>query len=61
MTQKRLPNDELAQIAEKKALDEIEKLNKLMGDFGVPKCNAIERAVLITYIKAKELGLLDGR
>lgn len=56
-----LPNDARAQAAEKLAEKEIEKLDKLlMEKFNVPPANAIERAILITYIKAKALGMLSN-
>ena len=56
---KPLPNDEKAKAAEAVALKEIEKLNKLLVEHGVGVVNPIEKAILITYIKASELGMLE--
>lgn len=55
----RLPNDEKAQAAEKQAEVEIQKLTVLLGKCGASPINPIERAILLTYIKAKILGLLE--
>lgn len=57
---KRFPNDEKAKAAEVKAAVEIEKLDKLMASMGHLGVSKLERAILVTYLKAKELGLLDG-
>ena len=56
---KRFPNDEKAKAAEARALVEIEKLNKLLTSMGHPPVSLLEKAILITYLKAKDLGLLD--
>ncbi len=58
LAKKPFPNDARAKAAEKLAEREIEKLDVLLGASGVPPVNAIERAILITYIKAKALGML---
>jgi hypothetical protein len=53
-------NDARAQAAESLAEKEIEKLDVLLGEHHVPPVNPIERAILITYIKAKVLGMLGN-
>jgi hypothetical protein len=55
-----LPETEKSKAAQAKALAEIEKLNKLLVSRGYPQVGFMEKPMLLTYIKAKELGLLDG-
>lgn len=57
---KRFPNDDKAKIAETRALVEIDKLDKLLVSMGHPVTSPIERMAVLTYIKAKDLGLLDA-
>jgi len=44
--------------AQEYALHEIERLNMLLAGKRVPPVSFIERPMLVTYIKAKRLGLL---
>lgn len=55
----RFPNDEKAQAAQARALVEIEKLDKLLMSRRFPPLNQFERAAIVTYIKALDLGLLE--
>lgn len=55
-----LPETDASRAAQAKALVEIEKLDKLLVSRGYPPISFMEKPMLLTYIKAKELGLLDG-
>lgn len=55
----RFPNDEKAQAAQARALVEIDKLDKLLVSRRFPPLNQFERAAIVTYIKALDLGLLE--
>lgn len=60
MERKTLPNDERAQAAQKIAEAEVEKLNRYLATMGQARVSFLEKPALITYIKCRELGLLDG-
>jgi len=60
MNKRVFKNDEAAKAAEKVALAEIEKLDQLFNKAGWDSTSKLERAILITYIKARELGMLDA-
>jgi len=51
--------DDKSREAQAYAEAEVQKLNKLLGDHGFPSVSRLERPTLITYIKARKLGLLE--
>lgn len=60
MEKKLLPNDEAAMVAQKEALEELERFNRFLASMGQPPVSFLERPALITYIKCAKLGLLNG-
>lgn len=55
-----LPIDPKEREAHAFALQEIEKLNNLLRSRKAPGLGVLEKTGVLTYIKAKHLGLLDG-
>lgn len=47
--------------AEDFAHEEIRRLDRLLKAKGWEECSSLERAILVTYIKARALGMLEER
>ena len=60
MERRTLPDDEASRAALKTAEAELVKFNKFLVSMGYPPVSFLERPALITYIRVRELGLLDG-